>query len=498
MAIPTVPVTCVASGQDGAAIECARFVLTLTSTEVYSGLVVPRTVEGLTDETGTVVLQVWPNELGIKSSQYTVKGTDDRGRKFLDGVATIPSTPCNLWDVVDLAAYDNFDQAMQASAEAAQSAAEADGHRLAAAGSAASASASAGTASAGAISASGSASTATTQAGISTAQAVIATAQAVIATTKAAEAAASAIAAAASGGPRNKLINGSFEVHARSYLTSFADGAYCLDRWYALTETGNVTVVRVTDPEAGSPFGIRLTQPDASPKRMGFAQVIESKNIRQYASAAMNLAARLKLSIAGSIRFAVLEHTGTADTVTRDVVNNWASATYTPSNFFIAGVNVIKTGVIAPGAATWGSLSDWSALGATTKNVILFIWTQAQVAQNVTIEANRMQYEPGVVATAQEWRPNEIELCGRYTIVKNVRWRHDLSLTLGITNFFTDHFQQMRSDPAASVATNASTGWNTLTLNSAKSTCATWSFLPDAVGPVGRDLDFVALYASEL
>lgn len=214
-------------------------------------------------------------------------------------------------------------------------------------------------------------------------------------------------------GHRNKLINGDFSQNVRG-LTSVADDAYCLDRWYVLTETGNVTVGQLTDPESGAPWGIRLTQPDATAKRIGFAQIIESKNIRQFASKAMNLSARLRLSTAANIRYAVIEHTGDADVVTSDVVNNWASATFTPSNFFIAGVNIISTGTIAPGAATWGEVSDWDALGAGVKNVIVFVWTESQVAQNVTLDCSRIQYEPGVVATPHEWRMDERILCARY------------------------------------------------------------------------------------
>ena len=214
-------------------------------------------------------------------------------------------------------------------------------------------------------------------------------------------------------GHRNRLLNGDWSQNVRT-ASSFADGAYCMDNWYALTESGNVTRTQLTDPESGAINGIRLTQPDASPKRMGFGQVIESRSIRQFASRAMHLAARLRLSTGANVRYAVLEHTGTADAVTRDVVNNWASATFTPSNFFISGVNVISTGTIAPGAATWGEVSDWDALGASVKNVIVFVWTESQVAQNVTLDCSRIQYEPGVIATPHEWRHDEARLTSRF------------------------------------------------------------------------------------
>lgn len=213
-------------------------------------------------------------------------------------------------------------------------------------------------------------------------------------------------------GHRNKLIN-PFTENQRA-ATSVADDTYCLDRWYVLTESGNVTVAQVTDPESGAPSGIRLTQPDATAKRIGLAQIIESRNIRQHAGQAMNLFARVKLSAGTAIRYAVLEHAGTVDVVTSDVVNNWASTNFTTGNFFIAGLNVVKTGTVTPGAATWGQINDWSALGASVKNVVIFFWTESPLAQNGTLEINRPQYEPGVIATPHEWRLNELTLCQRY------------------------------------------------------------------------------------
>lgn len=216
------------------------------------------------------------------------------------------------------------------------------------------------------------------------------------------------------GGNRNKIVN-PFEINQRG-LTSVADDAYCMDRWHVLTESGNVAYSKITDPESGAPYAIRLTQPDASAKRFGIAQIIESKDIRSYRNLAMNFSARVKPSFAGNVRYAILEHTGTVDVVTSDVVNNWASTTFTAGNFFIAGLNVLKTGVVAPGAANYGDISDWSALGASCNNVVLFVWVEAAQAQNATLELNRPQYESGVLRTPQEWRLNEFGLCQRYVV----------------------------------------------------------------------------------
>lgn len=208
-------------------------------------------------------------------------------------------------------------------------------------------------------------------------------------------------------------INGNFEINQRG-ATSVADDAYCFDRFYVLTESGNVTISALTDPEAGAPWGVRLTQPDASPKRIGLATIIESKDCRWLRSAAAALAARVKLSTGANIRYAILEHTGTADSVTSDVVSNWASATFTPSNFFIAGVNVLQTGTVAPGAATWGDIENYGAGGAAMNNLIGFVWTESAVAQNVTLDFSRFDLLPGAIQLPRVYRANELPRCQRY------------------------------------------------------------------------------------
>lgn len=211
---------------------------------------------------------------------------------------------------------------------------------------------------------------------------------------------------------RNKVI-GHFDINQRGF-TSVADDTYCCDRWYVLTESGNVTVGQVSDPESGAPWAWKLTQPDATAKRMGLATIIESKDIRAFRNAAMNFYMRVKPSFSGNVRYAIIEHTGTADTVTSDVVSNWSSTSFTAGGFFIAGLNIIKTGVIAPGAATYGEFSDYGVMGASLNNAILFVWTESAQAQNATLEMNRPQFELGTIHTPHEWRINELALCQRY------------------------------------------------------------------------------------
>lgn len=140
------------------------------------------------------------------------------------------------------------------------------------------------------------------------------------------------LSASQTAGFRNRLHNAAFNINQRGAGT-FADDAYCFDRWYVLTQTGSIAISAFTDPDAVRPTAIRLTQSQASAQRIGLAQIVESVNIRDLRSQAATMAARIRCSSSQAIRMAILELTGTADTVTSDIVNNWASTTYSAGNF---------------------------------------------------------------------------------------------------------------------------------------------------------------------
>lgn len=108
MTVPTVAVTCRASGQNGAPIPGAVFTFKLSQTEKFNGFVVAPSITGTADVSGACVVPVWPNALGVTGSAYRVTGVDPiYGRRFLvDARAVIPNSACNLEDVLDLPSYD--------------------------------------------------------------------------------------------------------------------------------------------------------------------------------------------------------------------------------------------------------------------------------------------------------------------------------------------------------------------------------------------------------
>jgi hypothetical protein len=224
-------------------------------------------------------------------------------------------------------------------------------------------------------------------------------------------------------GRRNRLVNGCFRVWQRQ-TAAVADDAYCFDRWYALTQSNPITVSQQTFIEDGLPSAIRLTQSDASAQRMGLAQIIESADCTDLRGAIVTLSARVRCSTSATIRCAILEHTGTADTLTSDFINTWTSANYSAGNFFTSTDLTVRAvgslSVLADTAATI-RLGDVTALqsavtlGSSFTNLMVVFWIEGAAAQNVTLDIGKAQLEPGARATPFERVPLQTEknLCMR-------------------------------------------------------------------------------------
>lgn len=204
----------------------------------------------------------------------------------------------------------------------------------------------------------------------------------------------------------NILINGGFAVAQRgTSMTDLVDDEYSLDRWYVLTETASIAVDQQSDQEDGQPTNIRLEQDQATAQRMGVAQIVEGVNCKALRGQAITLSARVRTSTATTgVRYAILEWTGTEDTVTHDIVNDWTSTTYTKNNFFINSADLTVTAVGE--VTTGGTANTWSDIEALTgtlsssfKNLIVFMWIEGTAAQNVTLDLGLVKLEAGEVAT---------------------------------------------------------------------------------------------------
>ena len=258
---------------------------------------------------------------------------------------------------------------------------------------------------------------------------------------------------------KNLLINPYGAINQRAPATN-ADDTYGHDRWYALTQSNPIAVSTVTDAEDGTPYMMRLTQSNASAQRMGYAQIIESANCKHLRGQATTMSGRVRLSTSANLRYAILEWTGTADTVTSDVVNDWTSSTYTAGNFF-AGSNLTVTSVGSI-ALTANTLTDLTALTATLgssfNNVIIFFWTEGTAAQNVTLDA-AIQFEAGSIANPRSMRSiaDETALCLRYCFVTGNEYAGFGSWASTTAALMQVFFQtKMRDAPSASLLSGSS------------------------------------------
>jgi microcystin-dependent protein len=218
---------------------------------------------------------------------------------------------------------------------------------------------------------------------------------------------ASGSSASPGAGIRNLLTDGDFAAVATLTATG-VDGVSIADDWYALNQSNNTTVALQSLQQDGIPTNIRITQANATPQRFGLAQIVRSADAYRSRSGSVTLSAQVRLSVSAAVRYAVLAWTGAADATTRDVVNDWTSTNYTPSNFFIASdVAVVGVGSITPSANTWTEILELTGtVSASMTNLVVLFWTEAAAAQNVTLDVTQAQLEVASEATAYEFLPS--------------------------------------------------------------------------------------------
>jgi hypothetical protein len=210
---------------------------------------------------------------------------------------------------------------------------------------------------------------------------------------------------------RNVLINGDFAIWQRlsgSFIDA-ADDEYIADRWYALTESGNIEAFRFIGNTRR--YRAYLNQKQLAAQRIGLAQIIEGVNCRHLRGQEVTLSFRVQCDATQDIRYAVLEWTGVEDAVTSDVVATWGATPTWATNVAPAG-SVGSTSV----GPTWTDIEHTVTLGSGFNNLVVFIWTGSTVAQDRHIAIEAAQLEQGPYKTPFETRPvgMELALCQRY------------------------------------------------------------------------------------
>lgn len=220
---------------------------------------------------------------------------------------------------------------------------------------------------------------------------------------------------------RNVLINGDFQVAQRG--TSFTsatspannDDTYLLDRW-TLLSNGN-DIVDVSQDTSVVPTGayaaIKLDVETANAK-FGIIQFVETRNAKALigGTGSLQFKARITGTTINAIRAGAMCWSGTADTLTSDVVSAWGVAGTNPT--LVANWTFENT----PAALTAPTTSfqtyrieSISFDTASCTNIAVFIWTD-----DVTMDVGDFLYiadvqlEPGPVATNFERTPYSAQL----------------------------------------------------------------------------------------
>jgi hypothetical protein len=192
-----------------------------------------------------------------------------------------------------------------------------------------------------------------------------------------------------------------------------------LDRFYILSDGNDIIdVTQTTTVPTGAKYSIGLDVETVN-KKFGIAQIIENANCFDAIGGNVTVSFQAKVSATtnlDNIKCAIVAWSGTADTVTSDIISAWnvegtnptliANATYenTPAN-----LNVTTS------FATYTVTANVDT--ASTSNIILFIWSDVTTTSlGEFLYITGVQLEKGSTATSFDYRPytTELALCQRY------------------------------------------------------------------------------------
>lgn len=220
---------------------------------------------------------------------------------------------------------------------------------------------------------------------------------------------------------RNRLINGDMRVAQRG--TSFVGGAnndntYTLDRWCLLSDGNDIVdVTQANVAPTGGLFSIGLDVETAN-KKFGILQVIEQRNIIGMFNQQCTLSfkARTTGTSIANMKAVILSWTGTADTVTRDVVSAWGADGVTPT--WAASWTAENTPQNLAPSNTWTTYTITATVDtASTNNLAVFIWCDDMTTTvGDFLYITDVQLEVGALATPFERKLTSTVLqeCQRY------------------------------------------------------------------------------------
>lgn len=189
------------------------------------------------------------------------------------------------------------------------------------------------------------------------------------------------------------------------------DDSFGPDRWNILCSANGVNVSRSTDAPDGCFHAIKLDKATGS-GQFGMAQMKENRDSQPLRNKTINWSGSVKTesSEVTEVRISILGWTGTADSITSDVVSSWAS---TPT--YIANVVEYATTTLLL-TNSYQEFSLNATIGGTCNNIIFFIHTTNSESVGDSIFVSAMRSYKGAVSVPYIRRIDEEEFrrCFRY------------------------------------------------------------------------------------
>ena len=224
---------------------------------------------------------------------------------------------------------------------------------------------------------------------------------------------------------KNRLVNGSFGIAQRG--TSFTstsslnnDDTYNLDRWFVLSDGNDVVdITQETSTVPTNELTAIALDVETINKKFGIAQIIEQVNCIGAIGNTVTLSFQAKVSATtklDNVKCAIVAWSGTADTVTSDIISAWGAEGTNPT--LIANATYENTPVNLNLTTSYATYSVSAAVDtASTKNIIVFIWSDVtDTTLGDFLYITNTQLEVGSTATPFERRlyGQELQLCQRY------------------------------------------------------------------------------------
>ncbi len=185
--------------------------------------------------------------------------------------------------------------------------------------------------------------------------------------------------------PKNYAINGSFAVN-QDVTPTTTDNTYPFDGWRLLLGAANAATISqdTADVPTGAGFAAKLVVGSGNNNKFGIFCPIENKDMLDLRSGTCSIRVPLKATAAlTNIKIAIIQWTGTADSITATPISAWGNAGTNPT--LIANWTYANTATTNSVTTSWADYTITGiAISASATNIGIFIWSDDKTNTQTT------------------------------------------------------------------------------------------------------------------